>query len=629
VSVEASVIIPTAGRPEALRRAVKSLLAGNRTCLEILVIDNGLDESTSAALRASCAALGAPVRYIAEPSPGATAARHRGAKEARGELLLFTDDDVRVSAGWVDALASAFADPELGIAGGPSLPDFSCSVPAWLWDFLHPSPYGGWACGSLSLLDIGRTVENIDPVWLWSLNLAIRRDLLRSLGGFHPDLMPAAMQRWQGDGETGLARAARAARAKCRYVHEALLWHVIDSERLTAGYFARRARFQAICDSFARIREGNDPRPHGAVPGSGIGKSSSRDGRAVSGEARAAYVQGWRFHQQEAERDPRLLAWIRRDSYWDADVRDETRAAGPVAAGPAAQDVRRNRLGRAIRHYASKIAPRTTARIEARAAFRNGSARPILVYQMGKVGSTTVVESLSRASLPNAVLHLHAISDDVARYRREHLAAGAGVPYHLELGAAVAAELSRGDDRRCKIISLVRDPIAVQISSLFEVPEFASPEMREGGKIDAVKAAASLRKSLAEPRALDYIFDWFDREVARVFGIDVFAHPFPKAEGVRAFRGEGADMLLLRLEDLDRVGPEALARFLGLPAPLELVRANVRAGASGGDAYRELMGQLTLDIEVCDKIYSSRFARHFYDDAEISAFTAKWCHRGP
>lgn len=330
--MRATVIIPTCGRPVAVKDAFRSLLAADprKFNAEILVVDNNTDESMSRDLRAACAAAGEPVRYTIEPSPGQSAARHRGAKDARGDILIYVDDDVQISAGWFDAFLKVFEDESVGIAGGPSIPIFQGSIPAWLWDFLQPTPYGGWHCGWLSLIDIGTTVDDIDPIWVWGLNFAIRREVLYRLGGFHPDLVPAKMQRWQGDGETGLAHRAKVSGVRSVHARDALLHHVIGADRLTPEYFAKRAYYQGICDSFTQIRAGAAPSAstQGPRPAPLPGQAATVWARAafeVQSRAVLAYNEGWVFHQREAADDLLLLAWIRREDFWGADIREEMR----------------------------------------------------------------------------------------------------------------------------------------------------------------------------------------------------------------------------------------------------------------------------------------------------------------
>ncbi|HEX7706969.1 MAG TPA: glycosyltransferase family 2 protein [Thermoanaerobaculia bacterium] len=323
VAVTASIIIPTSGRQGPVRRALQSLLAadpGGRDA-EILVVDNNSDRMIGEELRELCLSVGEPVRYLREATPGQTAARHLGAGEARGGILLFLDDDVEVSSSWLPTMLAAFEDPSTGIAGGPSIPRFEGTVPAWLWEFLQPVSYGGWHCGWLSLIDIGTDVDDIDPVWIWGLNFGIRRDLLYQLGGFHPDLVPAHLQRWQGDGETGLALKASAAGTRVVYREGAMVHHAIPGERMTKAAFARRAYYQGVCDSYTAIRSGQspslEPDPPRTMPAAPPAAGWGHVAFEVRCATTAAYNEGWTFHQREAARDAELRAWILRDDYFD------------------------------------------------------------------------------------------------------------------------------------------------------------------------------------------------------------------------------------------------------------------------------------------------------------------------
>jgi hypothetical protein len=244
---------------------------------------------------------------------------------------------------------------------------------------------------------------------------------------------------------------------------------------------------------------------------------------------------------------------------------------------------------------------------------------------MGKVGSRTVYESLKRAGLSNPIFHIHFLSDDITEHRRSHLRAGSRNPYHLDLGEAIGSELKKATGKRCKLISLVRDPIAVRVSDLFQNPYFASGAIRsESGVIDPVRAADYLRRRLEDPDAFDYVFNWFDREVKSVFSIDVFAQPFPREVGYSVLNGDVADLLVLRLEDFNEVGPDAVRRFLQQDRLFEYVSANVRADTPQAVTYDLVKKNLKLEHALCEKVYSSKFVRHFYDTAQINGFIDAW-----
>lgn len=344
-----SIIIPTAGRPIAIKAAVESLLklAGAGDQVEMIVVDNNTREDLSYDLEAFCGSLAGAVRYVREPSPGLGAARHRGAAEAKGELLTFIDDDVEVSETWLTAIQRGFSNPEVAMVGGPSIPKFTCSIPSWFWSFMATTPYGGWMNPWLSLLDIGRDVANIDPDYIWGLNFSIRKQVLYDVGGFHPDLVPSALQRWQGDGETGLTAKVAAAGYRADYRHDAMLTHLCGPDRLNVEYFRKRAYYQGVCDSFTQIRAGAAPSVASAskvqaswyrwvrgLAGEVFGRVLpcgnlwAADGAPVKELTDRAYLGGWLFHQRAVAAEPRLLAWVQRSDYFDTDIRSEEEKCG-------------------------------------------------------------------------------------------------------------------------------------------------------------------------------------------------------------------------------------------------------------------------------------------------------------
>lgn len=96
-----SVAIATLGRPEHASRCVESLLAGERTPDEIVVVDQSTGSETERALERLSPA---PLRYFRESSVGASTARNRAVEAARGDYVALLDDDCEVPSSWLVAL---------------------------------------------------------------------------------------------------------------------------------------------------------------------------------------------------------------------------------------------------------------------------------------------------------------------------------------------------------------------------------------------------------------------------------------------------------------------------------------------------------------------------------------------
>ena len=135
---KASIIVPTRNRADQLIFAIKSFMVQDIPChdYEILVVDNGSNDNTQKVTEDMITSKsGHNIRYLFEPEPGLLSGRHRGSFEAKGEILIFVDDDVEAVSVWLSAIIEAFNDPRVHLVGGPSLPKFEVAPPAWLSKF--------------------------------------------------------------------------------------------------------------------------------------------------------------------------------------------------------------------------------------------------------------------------------------------------------------------------------------------------------------------------------------------------------------------------------------------------------------------------------------------------------------
>jgi GT2 family glycosyltransferase len=112
-----SVVVCTRDRPEELRRCLGSLPCQSLTPAEIVVVDNA---SAGDATRRVAEEAG--VTYVREDRPGLDYARNTGARRAIGDIVAYTDDDVRLHPRWLERLVAAFDAPQIGAVTGLVLP---------------------------------------------------------------------------------------------------------------------------------------------------------------------------------------------------------------------------------------------------------------------------------------------------------------------------------------------------------------------------------------------------------------------------------------------------------------------------------------------------------------------------
>jgi GT2 family glycosyltransferase len=118
-----SIIVATRNRAHAIISCLDSiaqaLAHASPVDAEILVIDNASTDDTSTVIQEWATTYPFPVRPLLESKKGSSAARNRGIRESRGELLALVDDDCRMSPGYVtDLLRHSASDTELVLRGG-------------------------------------------------------------------------------------------------------------------------------------------------------------------------------------------------------------------------------------------------------------------------------------------------------------------------------------------------------------------------------------------------------------------------------------------------------------------------------------------------------------------------------
>ena len=237
---QVSVIVCTYNRAESLRdtlRALQAQMVSDGLAFEVVVVDNNSRDHTPAVVEACAHGRGRPIRYIFEPVQGLSHARNRGIREARGELLAFTDDDVVPDADWVEALWQAAERFQADAVGGRILPLWAKEPPAWL---AGQQPL----LESLALLDGGPepVMNGIHTAYrIYGANMAFRKAIFSEIGAFRTDLGVVGSKQMRGDETDFLVRAHHAGK-RLLYAPQAVVHHKVPAERMRLGYF-RRVRF--------------------------------------------------------------------------------------------------------------------------------------------------------------------------------------------------------------------------------------------------------------------------------------------------------------------------------------------------------------------------------------------------
>ncbi len=258
MSLSLSVLLPTRDpHPGRLSRTLEGLAAQTleRSVWELIIIDNGSTPSI-AVHGFPPSGLGLPrVRVVREPLAGLTLARLRGIAEARGEVIVFVDDDNVLTPGYLAAALAAFhCAPCLAVAGGPVHPEFATLPPTWLPEFsgllaLHdhgPAPLlatGGHSAPWPAFAPVGAGLCIRRSAALRYAD-AVRSSPARSALDRHADALTSG-------GDNDVVFTALRAGGDVAYIPKLTLTHLIPAERLNPAYLARLNR--GIQRSWVRV----------------------------------------------------------------------------------------------------------------------------------------------------------------------------------------------------------------------------------------------------------------------------------------------------------------------------------------------------------------------------------------
>lgn len=263
-----SVVIPTCHRASSLRKCLDSLLEQTYTNFEIVLVQCTQDSLTNNLVKEYSEKI--PIRVITE-SGGLVPSMNAGLKASRGDIYIRTDDDIVADKRWLLEIEKTFhTDSDIGGVTGPTLVpsnrlaqrDVFMLLPSagrisfpravlgavYVNFFLEGKTYevgrllrsGAWTPGS----NFGKILGMTQPItvdYLEACNLAVKRDLLRKLGGFDRGFKSL------GDfSEMDMSFRLRRLGFKLIFTPKAIVHHMVSQ----SGVFTERQHASDIMENF-------------------------------------------------------------------------------------------------------------------------------------------------------------------------------------------------------------------------------------------------------------------------------------------------------------------------------------------------------------------------------------------
>ncbi|MEZ0174979.1 MAG: glycosyltransferase [Candidatus Reddybacter sp.] len=236
--MDASIIVCSYNRADSLSETITALRhqqVDPSISWEVVIVDNNSNDHTQEVVE-NARREWPELHYTRETQQGLSHARNHGIHYARGDILLFTDDDVLPEADWLQTTLIGMNQYQADACGGYIAPIWETPPPAWLTERFY-----GFLAVRTERTD---NYQINDPAHApFGANMAVKRDVFEQVGDF--DTTRGRKGTSLASGEDGeLFERILASGLKAVFLGRSRVHHKVESFRLTKSYI-RNWRFQS------------------------------------------------------------------------------------------------------------------------------------------------------------------------------------------------------------------------------------------------------------------------------------------------------------------------------------------------------------------------------------------------
>jgi hypothetical protein len=242
--------------------------------------------------------------------------------------------------------------------------------------------------------------------------------------------------------------------------------------------------------------------------------------------------------------------------------------------------------------------------------------KSVVVFTMGKVGTLTVCNSLRNIGYRHVHPHSLRFTRPGIHFIKVKLSFGQNLKYKImTIFKRIKVTIWKLLKKEIVIITGVRDPYSRNISAYFEQVHYL-------GGISEKATHENIEKQFNDSCVFNAPLNWFDIEIKRVTGIDVFEYPFDKDEGFCIISKGKYKLFVYRIDKLNSLSKE-LARFIGDDL-FQILSTNSSEKGEYFDQLSELKKNYRYDSDRVKTYSESKYMKHFYTEAENQRCIEKW-----
>lgn len=247
----------------------------------------------------------------------------------------------------------------------------------------------------------------------------------------------------------------------------------------------------------------------------------------------------------------------------------------------------------------------------------------VVIYQNGKVGSSTILHSLRNAQIDAVQLHRVKFDNDIVQRvlcgenRYPKLIKQSSFSYYNNfLEDFITAFRNR---EKIKIISLVREPISTDISTVFQ---WLGTGMLDRYIVDQNRDVIDVMLELVL-KLKNRMFEWFESEFEEVLGIRIYDYPFDKKKGYIHIVKNNMDILVIQAEKIEKM-QNVIGKFVN-SREFRIQNCNIASRKEYRQLYAEFMNRIKLPEEYVKFYYKNNDAMNFfYSKDDQDKFLNKW-----